>query len=380
MSTAADIDVPASWRYATRDDGPRLVEIFSSVSMESDLHLTVDRDPDFFALYDVQQEVEALVPVLLEGGKIEGMGALMAREGYLFGERRRVGYLGDLRFTRQIRGADVLNKLYPPIIEDCAEKLGTDVWYTVIIRSNKAAVKALEHRHPDFPDKPWYARHKDFSIHNIQFTTKKKPRKTRYAVSRATMGDLAEIAEFLDADHRQRPFGYVFTQDLLRQRVERWPGLSAESFYLARDPHGALRGVTAVWDPDAIKRFRVLGYHGSMRVIKVAWNLVSRFTGFTPVPDVGGIFRCFYLTHVSVQPEDPEVMGALLDRIYADHRGKGFHFFSACVYKGDPLAPAYERFYTTGLPARLYVVSPPGSPFNTLDLGPHRPGFEMGLV
>jgi hypothetical protein len=47
---------------------------------------------------------------------------------------------------------------------------------------------------------------------------------------------------------------------------------------------------------------------------------------------------------------------------------------------GDPLAPAFRRYFTSGLPAALYAVSEPGSPFNTFDSGVRRPGFEMALV
>src|SRR4051794_11143462 len=41
-------------RLATRDDDAELRRLFSSITMEAALALRVDREPEFFAMYDVQ--------------------------------------------------------------------------------------------------------------------------------------------------------------------------------------------------------------------------------------------------------------------------------------------------------------------------------------
>ena len=73
-------------------------------------------------------------------------------------------------------------------------------------------------------------------------------------------------------------------------------------------------------------------------------------------------------------------MQALVDRVYADLHREGYHYLSIFVPQGDHLASAYDRYRTTPLEAKLFTVSPPGSPFNERDPGPGRPGFEMALV
>ncbi len=367
-----------SWRWADESDNDRLNEIFKSVSMKSDLHLGVERDPDFFALYKMQQCEQNIFSFDI-ADKMEGCCTILVRDGYIDGEKKRIGYMGDMRLTKAMAGRGIVNRHYGHIFNQFAEESGVDIFLTSVIESNKAAVGALVNRSPKYPHKPFYSPLRKFSIQNLQFTTRKKPRKTPFTVRNATEADIPMIATFLHEDQKKRQFGYVVTEDLLKFRLETWPGFEIENFYLAFDGD-QLVGVTATWDAEQIKRFRILGYYKSMKWVKKGFNLASRFMGFEPLPDVGGTFRYFYLTHFSIPSENPEVMTALVDRIYADYYGKGYHFFTLYVDREDPLKPALERYRLTGLPAGLYAVSVAGNAYNERDFGPGRIGFEMALV
>ncbi len=363
---------------ARREDNARLCEIFKAVSMKADLHLTVERDPDFFALYDLQ-EVEQRVITWTVDGAIEGVACILGRECWLDGKRTPTAYLGDLRYTRRIRGGTVLGKFYGPLFDKWSADLGCELMLTAVILSNRAAVKALIERSERFPTKPVYTLVREFTIQNVQFTARRKPLATRFSVRRAREADIPAIAARLAEDHRGRVFGYVFSEALLRARLERWPDFGIDSFFLAFDGE-RLVGLTAPWDAHAVKRFRVMGYHNKMRWLKRAYNAYAWLRGFERLPPVGGEFRYFYLTHTSVVGEDPEVMASLLDAVYRAFWGKGYHFFSSCVLEGDPLAAPYRRYRCEGLPAGLYAVSAPGNRYNTMDFGRARPGLEMALV
>ena len=273
----------------------------------------------------------------------------------------------------------LVHKLYGPLFNDFAKDCGAQVFLTAVIHSNAAAKAALIKRSAKHPDKPFYAHLRDFTIQNVQFTTRKKRRETPYTLRRATQEDIPRIATLLHNAHEQRPFGYVFTPELLRFRLERWPGLQIEDFYLAWKGT-ELVGVTAPWDAHSIKRFRVLGYYKGMRWVRTFYNVGSKLMGYTPLPPVGGLFRYFYLTHLCIPSEDPAILAALVDRIYEDYYEQGYHFFSVYMAQGDPLRVALKPYRLTGLPATLYAVSVAGSPFNQRDLGPARVGFEMALV
>ena len=71
----------------------------------------------------------------------------------------------------------------------------------------------------------------------------------------------------------------------------------------------------------------------------------------------------------------------MIDTIYAAFHGQGYHFFTSCVLDEDAFATLYDRYQTTPIPAQLFTVSLPGSPWNDWDPGSdQRPGFEMALV
>jgi len=346
--------------------------------MESDLHLAVDRSPDFFAFYDMQQ-ADIAVRVLEVDGRIEGLGTLIARPGYLDGRLCRVGYAGDLRLTRKVRGSEFLAEHYGELFEAGEDLLRFELCFTAIITSNRRAVDALTRRQERQSNVPVYTEFARYRIANVQFTDRKKPRRTGLLVRRATENDLPAIVGLLGTQHRSRPFGYAIDEAFLRGRLVRWPGLDIDSFWLAFDGD-RLVGVLATWDAEAVKRYRVLGYHNRMRWIRLGFNLAAPFLGATPLPTPGGLLRYFYLTHVAIEGDDPTIMSALLDHVYAHAHSLGYHFFSASVLEDDPLASAWKRFRVTSLPAALYAVTRPGKPVPLEQLRAGRPGFEMALV
>ena len=94
-------------RRAQREDNPQLLELFDAVPMQGELVLATQRSPDFFRLYDMQRgEAELWVNEVEDG--LDGMGAILVRDGWLEGRPCRVGYLGDLRTrfsARRSRGS-----------------------------------------------------------------------------------------------------------------------------------------------------------------------------------------------------------------------------------------------------------------------------------
>ena len=371
-------DFEFTWRPADHSDNGRLNEIFKSVSMKADLHLTVERDPNFFALYDIQQ-CEQFVKAICLNGTTEGCCSILTRDGFIDGALVKTGYIGDMRFMPAMQGKGFMNQYYGQAFAEIVQESSVDCFLTAVIRSNKAALAALVKRSDKFPDKPVYTPLRNFRIESVQFTTRKKPRPSDFTVRTATSDDIDQIVTFFGNDQQHRPFGYVFDRDLLQFRLAHWPEFRIENFYLAFDDN-TLVGMTAPWDAYSLKRFRVLGYHNTMRWMKIGYNAAAKLTGFEPLPQVGQTFRYFYLTHTSIPSENPDIMAALVDRVYADYYGKGFHFFTLYVDENDPLKPAIDRFRRTGLPATLYTVSPPDTEWATTDFGPGRIGFEMALV
>jgi hypothetical protein len=362
-------------RAAERADGPALARLFGEVPMEGSLVLSTRREPDFFALYDIQRGA-AECRVFEHEGQIAGLGTIFVRSGWWQGQARPVGYLGDLRSGAAASRQRGLVLHYGQALREVSRAHGCDLFLTGILASNAAAMNALVRRRSARGAQPRYWPFRRFDMVSIQFTGGRRAPPASL-VRTATPEDVPTLRALLAADHQRRPFGYRFDDGELEHRLRAWPGFSLERTYVALDG-GRIVGCASAWDAAAVKRYRVEAYRGGMRTTKVAFNLAARVLGWTPLPQPGSDFRYFYLCNVSVERDDPAVLRALLTRIYADFKDLGYHFFSLGIYADDPLAAATRGFIARRLPFELYVVTNPDSP----EPAPHagRPGFEMALA
>lgn len=363
-------------RRATTEDNARLLELFGAVPMQGALVLSTQRAPDYFALYEMQRGTTE-VWVHDEAGQLDGMGTLHVREGWLEGQPCRVGYLGDLRSRFSARRSRGLARFYGPILEEAAERHDVSAFLTAVMATNAAALQALVKRKASRASQPHYALLRRFSTVSIQFLLRRRPRPSPYTVRHATAADVPAMAALLDADHRARPFGYRYDLGELEHRLSHWPGLTLERTYLAFDKDGRLVGCTSAWEPSAVKRYRVLAYRGGMRWMRWGFDAMATVVRAPRLPPPGEDFRYFYLCNTSIAGEDPAIFRALLDQVYADHYGQGFHFFSLYLDEEDPLAPALQGFLLRRLDFHLYAVTPASRPREHFP--PGRTGFEVAL-
>lgn len=379
MDVATALSTDVTVRRAEARDNADLCMLFESVSMESDLDLSIRRDPDFFSLYRIQgTSWECWLGESDDG--LAGLGAIVVRDGYLNGSPTRIGYLGDLRVASDLQGRKLVPRFYGPILQDAAQRFGCDVFLTTIIASNRHAIRALTGPRAREAGIPPYEFVRSFGIRAVYLTVPLPRTPSEFEVERATPANVAEIAEFLDRDGGGRPFGYSCTEEELRRRLDEWPGFDASSFYLARTADGALAGCAAVWDPGPVKRTVVRAYGGRMRSVRRTYNLAAAALRFTPLPAPGGRLHYAYATHVAVPSRDPQVMRALVQRIYRDQRKTGRTFIAFCAFDDDPLDAAFRGFPHTDLKTNLYAVPAPGRSLPPGCFAPGPPGFEMALV
>ncbi|WP_434384579.1 hypothetical protein [Melittangium boletus] len=364
-------------RRATREDAPQLLDLFGAVPMQGELVLATRREPDFFRLYDMQRGLAEPWVHEVEG-QLDGLGTILVRDGWLEGRACRVGYLGDLRTRFSARRSRGLSRFYGPVLEETAERLGVEAFLTAVMASNATALNALVKRKPGRVSQPRYTLLRRFGSVSVHFTRRRTPRPGRYRVRRATPEDIPAMAARLDADHRARAFGYRYDLGELEHRLADWPGLRVEGCYLAFDPDGTLVGCTSVWDPQAVKRYQVLAYRGSMRWVKWGYDAMATVLRAPRLPAPGNAFNYFYLCNTSIQDENPDILRALVEQVYADHQGQGYHFFTLYLDEGDPLQPALKGFFQRRLDFHLYAVTPASRPRDHYPEG--RTGFEMALA
>lgn len=364
-------------RKATRADNEALLALFGEVPMTGSLVLSTRRDPDLFALYDLQKGDADLWTVEDAAGTPIAMSATVARDGWLDGKPARVGYLGDLRTRFSARRNRSVLRFYGRVLEDAIATRGCAAFMTGVLASNAAAMNALVKRKKARGAQPAYHLLKRYSMVSVQLTGRRRVEAIPgLEVRTARDGDVPAIVALLDADHRSRPFGYRFDAGELEHRLARWPGFTLEKTYLAF-ARERLVGVTTAWDASSVKRYRVVAYRGAMLWTKRAFNAAAVVLGWPKLPEAGGEFRYLYLCNTSIAGDDPAVLRALLEKVYADHVGGGWHFFSLCEWEGDPLAGATRGFRTRRLEFCLYAVTRAGEEPPKME---GRPGFEMALA
>ena len=102
-----------------------------------------------------------------------------------------------------------------------------------------------------------------------------------------------------------------------------------------------LRGTVG---PQAVKRTRVLGYHGQMRWVKCAFDVGATVLRWPRLPEAEACFAFVLLTHLEVEGDDPALLEDLLREPYRRLLPRGLLFMAALVPRGSPREPAGARW------------------------------------
>lgn len=367
-------------------DEADLKRFFASVTMDADLQLAVHREPALLAMYDIQSGAHETWIARVDD-ELVGMGTLLARDGYIDGRLRRVGYLGDLRLAPSIRGRSVLSTIYGTILDDFARRHQVDAFLTAVIASNDRAVRALTGQGARDAGIPEYHLLRRFDIRATHLLhPRRMPSVDGLHVRRAADGDVPAIAALLDRVARLQPFGIPMDESELRRRLATWEGLAIGDFHVVEDRRGDcdgdLAGCLATWDVSAYKQTFVLAYRGPMRRVRRGYDAAATLLRARRLPRPGGTLRYAYATHHAVRDDDVDVQRLLLASAYRALRREGESvFLSSFLPKDDPLRGAWRGYVNTDLAAHLYVVVPHGEGLpGELARAEQRPGFEMALV
>lgn len=374
-------------RRAVPGDNDRLCALMAGVPMRAGLRVAAERHPDYFALYRMQRG-DTHVFVYDRGGVVGGMGTVLTRPGWHEQRPATVGYLGDLRAGGFTRDAVTFPLRFGELLDEIAERDGCEAFFTCILAENAAALNALVRRAERASSRrqqqPRYTLYRRYEALCVTFV--RRPRFSAdpaLTVRTACEDDVDDIRAFLARDHASRPFGFDYAGGELEHRLATWPGYTLANTYLCFAKGERLVGVTTAWDAAPVRRYRVESYERGWALARAGFAAIAKVTGCTPLPAPGGVLRSFFLANLSIAGDDPRVLRALVDRIYADGFAAGYHFFMLPLYEDDPLARAFAgrdiwTRFVRRIPFLMYVVTPRGRPAPALPAG--RPGFEIALA
>jgi hypothetical protein len=368
-------------RIATRADNDFLVDLMAHVPMEGSLVVSTRRDPDFFALYEIQRGAHEVYCVR---EPFQGVATIVSRGGYLDGRAQPLAYLGDLRIRGSARERMLFPAAYGVGLSEHAARTGCEAYYTGILAENALAIASLTKRDPKSGSKrkeqPRYTLITPYVMASIQVLWPPRARTVSgLRVRTATDADVPRLAQFLHEDHRARAFGYRFDDGELEHRLAHWPGFSLDSTFVAEDDSGRLVGTTTAWDPSPVKRYRVVRYAGAMRALRLGMRAASAVLGCPPLPREGEDFKTLYLTNLSVKDDDARILRALLFAVYPHAWRARAHLIALPLWgDADPHEAALKGFAVQRLAFHLYGVTPPGKERAAWPSA--RPGFEIALA
>src|SRR5882757_7800047 len=93
------------YRLATHPDNLQLLELTAATSMQGDISLCIDRQPDFFKLLEKRGETKVFIA--LEDEKIIGSLSVSCQLVYVGGDVMPVRYIGDFKVYESYRNKGV---------------------------------------------------------------------------------------------------------------------------------------------------------------------------------------------------------------------------------------------------------------------------------
>lgn len=298
-------------------DDPEIRRLLRENPFDGDVRVSLEREPDSALAASIEGERhQTLIARDAKSSRAVAMGSRSIRAVFVNGEAMRVSYLGQLRIDRASRRSRRLLADGFAFCRTLHEIDPTPFTLASIIEDNRAARRLVEarlHRWPVFvPLEPL-----------VTFMIPVGARPARDGATRSNQISpgggriergapelLGEITECLARNGRRFQFAPAWTVGDLAS-PERVRGLALEDFFVAR--RGAkVVGCVALWDQRAFKQAIVRGYAARLARWRPLTNLMGPPLGIPRLPRVGAPLEFAYLSHVAIDDDDQDVLGALV--------------------------------------------------------------------
>jgi hypothetical protein len=306
-----------------------------------DLTVGFERWPDVFAIPELFSERVACVG-FLKGEELFGFAMLAYQKRYVNGEPRRVMYFGNVHVKREGRGRDFTCRVSDYFATEKDDR--PDIGYALVMSGNRAAETFIGHRKPGYPDLPYSRRIGSFCAWNILVTRRKKESQ-KFRVRRAAAADVDAIVALLQDEFRRRLFGPVIDRRTFLENTSRRPGCGLLDYFIA-EREGEVVGTCAAWDMGRLKQTRIVRYGTKLEFVRRGYAVLARLAGSAPMPGKGETIRDVTVTDCAVRKRDPDILEALLRKIYNEYRERKYQMLIVGGCRHDPLLAATAKFVT----------------------------------
>ena len=357
-----------SARLAKDADNEQLLLFNRLCPIEGKLTINTERDPNYFALNKLQGDPWFVGVVEdLNKCRIVGSASIAVQEVFIDGKKTLSLYAGDLKISPDARFGNALRQLYD-LLWGKARILGIQVGHTSIIEGNRAA-RVLTKGHFGMPK---YLPIGNVQVCAVDFQLPEMPIEG-YKVDQLTDTKIPEIVSMLNRFNSRFNFSPIWTEIKFKQYLNKCPGLSLNNFYVAKKDN-KIKGILAAWDQSLFQRTRIFSSPWSVAIDQDIYPVNNLGTPANMLSE-GGILNQIYWTHLAIEDDQPEILNALLSKVYNLYRSKGYHFITFGLPENHPLLEALDGFSYMSFRTVVFALTESGSKWESYDFS-HSPIFH----
>lgn len=325
-----------------------LCKLLYDAPMPGWVRLAFGREPDFFQAIGVQGKFNQVL-IAVEQERVVGMGCRSIKPVLVNGVKVDIGYLSGLRLRPEVRRTSLLARGYAAL-KKLHEQRPVPACLTTVMEDNIEARRLLTSHRAGLPH---YLDQGRYITHAINLNTRRRNYASPFEIRQGDSIGLESILRFLHEIGGRRQFfpaleAADFQSDYLR-------GLRQADFRLVMN--GAeIVGAAIVWDQSAFKQNIVQGYGAPIGILRPVLNGALRLAGFRPLPARGKALNFIYVAFACVRDDDPEIMRALLEHIYAEQQNGEKHYLLWGLHERDPLRAAARHFMMFRYTSRFYLA------------------------
>jgi hypothetical protein len=332
-------------RSASEADNSVLCEL-AGMPIEGQIALALERRPDFFVGSKVQNEAIEINVVCdrSQGDRIAAVFSSGRRREFVDRKVSWVRYLSDVRISPAYRGGRIVPIMNSRIIERETASPSATI-QTVMFSDNDAMRRVIRRR----PRRAlwWHLKHLWFydlgayRTSAVSLMTGARRHEYRYTLRRATSDDVEAMQAFFDSQAPAKQLYPRYRFDRLDEPY--YANLSIDDYFLAYDGT-ELVGITGIWDQQAFKQTRVVGYAGALRWSRPIANVIGRLTTGFSLPRTGSELRYLYLHTIVTRDNSVAVFGDLVEHIFSTYRDSNHEYFLCGLFTHDPLISVLDSF------------------------------------
>lgn len=340
---------------ATPSDDNDLKAFYESFTVSGSIEIKVQRPQSFFDYYKLQSDDFETHILRDNKGQILACATLIFRDALLMGQKTKIGYATDLRVAPNRSAIVGWARYFSPITKSAVERRGAAYLFSVLSGTDSRIYNTLARPRAERRNIPIYNLLRKFDLITIVGHMPLIYHKLNtIKLVRANQNDLAPLAEYLKKKSRNRALSFIYSEDFLKERFNRWPGLRPESFILAKDRRDVIVGCTAPWSNNKVQRLFANKYSGFAETAKTALKFGSWFNLSSALPAAGDELQVEFLTHLYA--DNPDIFESLLEESYRTRAPN-----SALTYahfNNYPQTEPTKQFFYSRTPSALYTVSP----------------------